>query len=92
MDVNAIKPISFVKANAAEILEDISTSGQTLGITQHGEVKAVLMGADEYKRTQDTLAFLKLVALGDEDIRSGRTRPVKEFAASMRDTLADRRK
>ena len=92
MNVTAIKPISFVKANASEILEDISKSGQTMGITQHGEIKAVLVGADEYQRTQDTMAFLKLVALGDEDIRTGKTRPVGEFAASMREKLANRRK
>lgn len=91
MNLTTIKPISFVKANAAEILEDIAGSGQSIGITQHGEVKAVLVGAEEYKRMQDTLAFLKLVALGDEDIRAGRTRPVKDFAASMRKKLAGRK-
>ncbi len=88
MNLNVIKPISFVKANAAEILEEIAKSGQSMGITQHGEIKAVLVGAEEYKRTQETLAFLKLVALGDEDIRTGKTRPVDEFAAAMRDKLA----
>ena len=92
MELNSIRPISFVKANAAEILEDISKSGQSMGITQHGEVKAVLVGAEEYKRTQETLAFLKLVALGDEDIRMGKTRPVRDFAASMRDKLGGREK
>ena len=91
MNLTTIKPISFVKANAAEILEDIASSGQRIGITQHGEVKAVLLGAEEYKRMQDTLAFLKLVALGDEDIRTGKTRPVKAFAASIRNTLAGRK-
>ncbi len=91
MNLNAIKPISYVKANASEILDEISKTGQSMGITQHGEVKAVLVGADEYKRTQETLAFLKLVALGDEDIRTGKTRPVGEFAAAMRDKLAGRK-
>lgn len=84
MDLTTVKPISYVKANAAEILEDIAKSSQPIGITQHGEVKAVLVGAAEYQRTQETLAFLKLVALGDEDIRAGKIRPVDEFAAAMR--------
>lgn len=92
MNLSAIKPISYVKANASEILDEISKTGQSMGITQHGEVKAVLVGADEYKRTQETLAFLKLVALGDEDIRTGKTRPVDKFAADMRDKLAGRRR
>lgn len=90
MDLTLVKPLSYMKAHAAEIFDDISRTGQPLGITQHGEVKAVLVGAEEYKRTQDTLAFLKLVALGDEDIRTGKTRPVEEFAAGMRVKLADR--
>ncbi len=48
------------------------------------EQAITLVGAAEYQRTQETLAFMKLVALGDEDIRAGKTRPVDEFAAAMR--------
>ena len=87
MDLHDIKPISHIKAHAAEVLEHIAESGQSLGITQHGELKAVLVGARSYRRTQESLAFLKLVALGDEDIRSGATRPVEEFIADMRAKL-----
>jgi prevent-host-death family protein len=92
MHLNAVKSISFIKANAAEILENINESGQSMGITQHGEIKAVLMSADEYKKNQETMAFLKLVALGDEDIRTGKTRPVGEFVSFMWDKLAARSK
>jgi prevent-host-death family protein len=88
MNLTSVKPISYVKAHAAEILDDISTSGNSMGITQHGEVKAVLIGLEEYKRTQETMAFLKLVALGDEDIRNGRTKPVEAVAAAIRTKIA----
>lgn len=90
MDVNAVKPISYMKAHAAEILENLAKTGQPLGITQHGEVKAVLVGAEEYQRTQETLAFLKLVALGDEDIRAGKARSVEDFSADIRARFAAR--
>jgi prevent-host-death family protein len=84
MNLHDIKPISHIKAHAAELLDQIAESGQSLGITQHGELKAVLVGAQGYRRTQESLAFLKMVALGDEDIRAGRTRPVDDFIADMR--------
>ena len=87
MNLHDIKPISHIKSHAAEVLEYIAESGQSLGITQHGELKAVLVGAQSYRRTQETLAFLKLVALGDEDIRTGKTRPVGDFIADMRAKL-----
>lgn len=91
MDLTSVKPISYVKANAAEILESMGEGGGSLGISQHGEVKAVLMGAKDYQKTQEALAFLKLVALGDEEIRTGKTRPVRDFAADMRAMLHARR-
>ena len=58
-------------------IRDAIVNGKTaLGI-EFGStrIKAVLVGAEEYQRTQETLAFLKLLALGDDDIRTGRTRP-----------------
>jgi prevent-host-death family protein len=88
MDITAVKPISYMKAHAAAILDDIGKTGQPLGITQHGEVKAVLVGAEEYRHTQETLAFLKLVALGDEDIRAGRSKIADEVVADMRAKIA----
>ena len=87
MNLHDIKPISHIKSHAAEVLDRIAQSGQSLGITQHGELKAVLVGAESYRRMQESLAFLKLVALGDEDIRAGKTRPVNDFIVDMRAKL-----
>ena len=83
MDIRMVKPISYIKAHAAEVLDELGRDGQPVGITQHGEVKAVLVAAEEYQRTQETLAFLKLVALGDDDIRAGRTRDASTFLNEM---------
>ena len=44
----AVKPISYVKANMAEIIRKISEDGQPIVITQNGEAKAVLMDVREY--------------------------------------------
>ena len=88
MDIRMVKPISYIKAHAAEVLDELGRDGQAVGITQHGEIKAVLVAADEYQRTQETLAFLKLVALGDDDIRAGRTRNASTFLNEMQSKVA----
>ena len=88
MDIRMVKPISYIKAHAAEVLDELGRDGQAVGITQHGEIKAALVAADEYQRTQETLAFLKLVALGDDDIRAGRTRNASTFLNEMQSKVA----
>ena len=88
MDIRMVKPISYIKAHAAEVLDELGRDGQAVGITQHGEIKAVLVAAEEYHRTQETLAFLKLVALGDDDIRAGRTRNASTFLSEMQSKVA----
>ena len=88
MDIRMVKPISYIKAHAAEVLDELGRDGQAVGITQHGEIKAVLVAAEEYQRTQETLAFLKLLALGDDDIRSGRTRNASTFLNEMQSKVA----
>ena len=92
MDIRLIKPISYIKAHAAEILKRMGEDGQPIGISQHGGVKAVLVGAEEYQRTQETLAFLKLLALSDEDIRQGRIRPATDFFAEIRQKISEQSK
>lgn len=73
-----IKPISYIKANAAEVLERLSETSDPMIITQHGEAKAVLMDIRAYEESQETLAMLQIVALGMEDARQGRVLPAGE--------------
>jgi PHD/YefM family antitoxin component YafN of YafNO toxin-antitoxin module len=53
-------------------------------ITQNGEAKAVVVGVREYEETQETLALLKILALGEQQIAEGKTRPAKEVFAELR--------
>jgi prevent-host-death family protein len=59
-----IKPISYLKSHAAEIVKDFTTNPEPLIITQNGEAKMVVMDIAEYERQQETLALLKLVSMG----------------------------
>jgi prevent-host-death family protein len=79
-----IKPISYLKANAAEVLATLAEAREPLVITQNGEARAVLQDVASYEETQETLALLKLLALGNQDVEAGRLRPAAEVAARLR--------
>jgi len=79
-----IKPISWLKAHSAEIIRELGEGAAPLVITQNGEAKAVLQDVGSYEATQETLALLKLLALGREDLAAGRTAPVEGLADRIR--------
>lgn len=79
-----VKPISYLKANAAEVLLDLAERREPMVITQNGEAKAVIQDVASYEETQETLALLKLIALGNRDIEAGRTRPLRDVVARLR--------
>jgi len=82
-----IKPISYLKANAAEVLDDLRQVREPLIITQNGEAKAVLQDVASYEETQETLALLKLLAMGQQDVAAGRVTPLDEAMARIRADL-----
>jgi prevent-host-death family protein len=81
---NQIKPISYLKANAAEVLLELAETREPMIITQHGEAKAVIQDVTSYEQTQETLALLKILALGNQDIAAGKVKPVREVIARLR--------
>jgi prevent-host-death family protein len=82
-----IKPISYLKANAADVLNELREVREPLIITQNGEAKAVLQDVASYEETQETLALLKLLAMGQQDIVEGRLTPFDEAMARIRADL-----
>jgi prevent-host-death family protein len=79
-----IKPISYLKANAAEVLQELAEQRKPLVITQNGEAKAVIQDVASYEETQETLALLKILALGNQQIEQGKVKPVAEVAHRLR--------
>lgn len=79
-----VKPISYLKAHAADVLLDLAERREPMVITQNGEAKAVVQDVASYEETQETLALLKLIALGNRDIESGRTRPARTVVERLR--------
>ena len=79
-----IKPISYVKSHASSILRELAETGRPLIITQNGEAKAVLQDIHSFEQTQETMALLKILALGNRQIEDGRVRPAKQALKEIR--------
>jgi prevent-host-death family protein len=83
-----IKPISYLKSHAAEVLAQLTEQRQPLVITQNGEAKVVLQDVASFEETQETLALLKILALGNQDVEAGRVKPAADVAARLRSKRA----
>lgn len=83
-----IKPISYLKANAAEIVRTLAEERSPLVITQNGEAKAVMQDVASYEQAQETMALLKILALGNRQIEEGKVVPAREAIRELRAKLA----
>lgn len=79
-----VKPISYLKANAAEVLLQLTARREPMVITQNGEAKAVLQDVASYEETQETLALLKILALGNREIEASKVKPAAEVVERLR--------
>jgi prevent-host-death family protein len=79
-----IKPISYLKANAADVLDELNAQRRPLIITQNGEAKAVLQDVASYEETQETMALLKVLALGNRQIEQGKVKPLADVVKRLR--------
>ena len=79
-----IKPISYLKANAAEVMNNLTRSREPLIITQNGEAKAVIQDIASYEETQETLALLKILALGQKQVEAGQITDVNEVVNRLK--------
>ncbi len=80
-----IKPISYLKAHAAEIVRTLGDRREPLIITQNGEAKVVMQDIDSYERMQETVALLKILALGNHQIEAGQVEPAANVIARLRE-------
>jgi prevent-host-death family protein len=76
-----IKPISYLKSHTAQIVKDISLSREPLLITQNGEAKLVVIDVKSYEERENTLALLKILALGKREIALGKFKNAEDVFA-----------
>lgn len=84
-----IKPISYLKSHTAEIARTIGEQDGPLYITQNGEAKLVVQDVDSYEQTLETLALLKILALGNRQIDEDKVTSVSEGMARIRERKQD---
>jgi len=69
--VNDIKPVTYLKSRAADVLKYINETQRPMIITQNGEAKAVIQDPKSYENMKNALAIMKLLSFAEEDIRKG---------------------
>jgi prevent-host-death family protein len=78
-----VRPISYLKSHAAEVAKDVTETGEPMLITQNGEARLVVMDVSSYEQKEQTLALLKMLAMGQRDIEQGHYRDTEEFFAEL---------
>jgi len=70
-----IKPISYLKAKTADVINSVNENQRTIFITQNGEAKAVVQDIRTYENNQNALNLLKLIIQSENDIVLGNSMP-----------------
>ena len=86
-----IKPISWLKNNAKQLIESVDETGNPMVITQNGEAKAVVMSVRAYDQMQESLALLRMLADSAVDVEAGHLRDSDEVFTDIRELIAEKR-
>jgi len=78
-----IRSISYVKAHAAEILEQVNETHRPVYITQNGDAKAVLLDPESYEKMKKAIGLLKLLNQGEKDIVEEKVTSQEKFFSTM---------
>jgi len=87
-----IKPISFLKSHAADILKQINDTHRPVVITQNGEPRAVLQDPESYDNMRKAIGLLKLISQGEEDVKQGNTKTQDRVFKDIDKMLAKKEK
>lgn len=80
----SVKPISYLKSHASEVIRDVSENRKTMVITHNGEAKVVLQDVKVYEKTQEAIALLKVLALSGHNMKHGKFKPMREAFSEVR--------
>ena len=85
-----IKPVTYLKSRAADLLKQINETHRPVVITQNGEPKAVLQDPKSYENMRNAIGILQLISQGEDDIRSGRSKSQQEVFKNIENFLKDK--
>jgi len=87
-----IKPVTYLKANAADLLKQINETRRPVIITQNGEPRAVLQDPESYENMRNAIGILKLISQGEGDIRNGRVKSQEDVFKDIENSLKEKLK
>lgn len=79
----SVKPISYLKTHASEVIREVSENYKTILIIHNGEAKAILQDVKAYEKQQETLAMLKMLALSTKSIKEGKVKPIRKAFSEL---------
>jgi prevent-host-death family protein len=82
-----IKPITYLKSRAPDLLKQINETHRPVVITQNGEPRAVLQDPQSYENMRNAIGILKLLSQSEEDVRQGKTKTQEEVFANIESIL-----
>jgi len=87
-----IKPISYFKTHASEVIRDVYENQKTMIITQNGEAKVILQDIKQYENTQESLALLKILALSNKNLKDGKVKSIEKTFKDVRNRIKEGQK
>ena len=85
-----IKPITYLKSRAADLLKQINETHRPVVITQNGEPRAVLQDPESYENMRNAIGILKLISQGEEDIKTGKSKLQEDVFAEIESSLKEK--
>ena len=85
----SVKPISYLKTHASEVVRTVAENQETLIITHNGEAKVVLQDVKVYEKTQESIALLKILALSGKELKKGNYRTIEKTFGKVRKRISD---
>ena len=85
-----IKPVTYLKAKAADLLKQINETRRPVIITQNGEPRAVLQDPESYENMRNAIGILKLISQGEGDIKNGRVKSQDDVFKDIENSLKEK--
>ncbi|MGD0488605.1 MAG: type II toxin-antitoxin system Phd/YefM family antitoxin [Syntrophorhabdales bacterium] len=87
-----IRPITYLKSKAPDLLKQINETHRPVVITQNGVPKAVLQDPESYENMRNAIGILKLISQGERDVEDGKSKSQEEVFANVEKLLKNRMK
>ena len=84
-----VKPISYIKTNAAQMMKYVNERKTPIIITQNGEAKAVLLDIETYQDTEDAFALMNILKIAEKDIENGKIKKADDVFKELRKKISE---